>query len=83
MAACAGATKIDHQRIVVPNQRLAICTGYAPAPISATAISATDLRRSTELLRGLSKLGVSGAEIRAKARQFGLPEDILNRISRR
>jgi len=44
--------------------------------------AATDAA-ARELLQGLSKLGVSDAEIRAKARQFGLPEDILDRIGRR
>ena len=35
-----------------------------------------------ELLQGLSKMGVSDADIRAKARQFGVPEDVLARIGR-
>ena len=44
--------------------------------------AATDAA-ARELLQGLSKLGVSDADIRAKARQFGIPEDILDRIGRR
>lgn len=36
-----------------------------------------------ELTQGLSKLGVSDAELHAKAQPFGLPEDILDRIGRR
>ena len=44
--------------------------------------AATDAA-ARELLHALSTLGVSDAEIRAKARQFGLPEDILDRIGRR
>lgn len=44
--------------------------------------AATDAA-ARELLQGLSKLGVSDAEIRARTRQFGLPEDILDQIGRR
>ncbi len=50
------------------------------APEYSAAATDADAR---ELLQGLSKIGVSDADIRAKARQFGIPEDILDRIGRR
>jgi len=49
---------------------------------SEYSVEATDAA-ARELLQGLADLGVSDAEIKAKARQFGVPEDILARIRRR
>ncbi len=72
-----GADAVQVQAILPTLTRLGAAL-FAPE-YSAAATDAA----ARELLLGLSRLGVSDADIRAKARQFGLPEDILNRIGRR
>ena len=72
-----GSEVVQAQAILPALTRLGAAL-FAPE-YSAAATDAA----ARELLQGLSKLGVSDAEIRAKARQFGLPEDILDRIGRR
>jgi hypothetical protein len=72
-----GSELMEAQAILPALTRLGAAL-FAPE-YSAAATDAA----AQELLQGLSKLGVSDAEIRAKARQFGLPEDILDRIGRR